>query len=139
MYYAIPVSYASYPPANSNGMQQPYNLNHPKGHPQQERAKQKPPKEGHAHAHYGSTTCNDKHNHLHPGVTSTPIQTNDGHVHIVYGNTTFADNHIHYYEAYTSPPVSLGSGYHNHYVEIKTTKNDGHTHTIKGYTAASKS
>ncbi|GGB37269.1 hypothetical protein GCM10011409_13350 [Lentibacillus populi] len=95
-------------------------------------------RQGHTHAHYGATTCNDKHTHLHPGVTSTPIETQEGHVHKIWGNTTFDDGHIHYYEAHTSPPISLPNGYHTHYVEIKTTENDGHTHTIKGFTRASK-
>ncbi|MGP4105686.1 YmaF family protein [Virgibacillus sp. L01] len=142
MYYTmVPVAYA-YPPGNPNGMQHPYNLNHPEGLPRNKSKKDNTnptQKAGHTHAHYGATTCNDKHTHLHPGVTSTPIETSDGHVHKIYGNTTFDYGHIHYYEAQTSPPIPLGNGYHTHYAEIKTTENDGHTHTIKGYTRASKS
>lgn len=139
MYYGmVPISYAAYPP-NLYGAQHPYNFNHPESLPRQLGKEKKPDKEGHTHAHYGSTTCNDKHNHLHPGVTSTPIETKEGHVHKIFGNTTFDDKHIHYYEAYTSPPIALGDSYHTHYAEVKTTENDGHTHVIKGFTKASKS
>lgn len=142
MYYGmVPVSYA-YGPVDYNGMQQPYNLNNPKGklNNNHEIQRAKPSKAaGHTHAHYGATTCKDKHTHLHPGVTGQPIETKEGHVHKIYGNTTFDDYHIHRYEAYTSPPIELADGYHTHYVEIKTTENDGHVHVIKGFTAASKS
>ncbi|ASN04661.1 YmaF family protein [Virgibacillus necropolis] len=93
----------------------------------------------HTHGHGGATTCDDGHVHLHPGVTSTPIETSEGHVHKMWGNTTFDDKHIHYYEVYTSPPIPLPGGYHVHYAEIETTENDGHTHIIKGFTKASKS
>lgn len=96
-------------------------------------------KTGHTHGHGGATTCNDKHTHLHPGVTSTPIETDEGHVHIMWGNTTFEDDHIHYYEVYTSTEVPMPGGYHTHYAEIRTTENDGHTHIIKGFTMPSKS
>ncbi|MFD2761165.1 YmaF family protein [Lentibacillus juripiscarius] len=137
MYYDFSqYPYAWNPATNPNSMPYPYSF-YPDEAPRHEQSKQKA-KTGHTHAHYGSTTCDDKHNHLHPGVTSTPIETDEGHVHIIYGNTTFDDGHIHYYEAYTSPPISLGNGYHTHYAEITTTENDGHTHVIKGYTAASK-
>lgn len=94
---------------------------------------------GHTHGHFGATTCNDGHTHLHPGVTSTPVETAEGHVHEIWGNTTFDDQHIHYYEAYTSVPIPLPGGYHTHYAEITTSESDGHTHTIKGFTKASKS
>lgn len=96
-------------------------------------------KTGHTHGLYGATSCQNKHTHLHPGVTSTPIETDKGHIHKIHGNTTFEYNHIHYYEAYTSPPISLPNGYHTHYAEIRTTENDGHVHVIKGFTQASKS
>ncbi|OZU88845.1 hypothetical protein CIL03_11210 [Virgibacillus indicus] len=139
MYYGmIPISYA----AVNHYRQHPYNLNHPEGEllnnsaRQNENSSETP---GHTHAHYGATTCNDKHTHLHPGVTGPPVDTTEGHVHKIYGNTTFDDEHIHQYEAYTSPPIPLPNGYHTHFVEIKTTENDGHTHVIKGFTAASKS
>lgn len=94
---------------------------------------------GHTHAHFGATTCQDGHTHLHPGVTGTPIETNVGHIHKIYGNTTFDDGHIHYYEEYTGPPIPLQDGYHTHYAEMRTTKDDGHVHIIKGFTAPSKS
>ncbi|WP_404454511.1 YmaF family protein [Virgibacillus necropolis] len=94
---------------------------------------------GHTHGHGGATTCDDGHAHLHPGVTSTPIETQEGHVHKMWGNTTFDDEHIHYYEVYTSTPIPLPGGYHTHYAEIETTESDGHTHIIKGFTKPSKS
>ncbi|MDC3414022.1 YmaF family protein [Aquibacillus sp. 3ASR75-11] len=96
-------------------------------------------KTGHTHGHNGATTCNDEHVHMHPGVTSTPIETKEGHIHKVWGNTTFDDGHIHYYEAYTGPPIPLPNGYHTHYAEIKTTEADGHIHMIKGFTKPSQS
>lgn len=55
-----------------------------------------------------------------------------------HGHTTFDDKYIHSYGAYTSPPIPLPNGYHTHYVEIRTTENDGHVHVIRGFTAASK-
>jgi len=129
-----------HPVAYNNGMTHPYNLNHPEGAPRNDMKKsQAPEKDGHTHAVYGATTCQDKHTHLHPGVTSTPIQNKEEHVHKLSGNTTFDDGHIHYYEDYTSPPIPLPNGYHTHYAVIKTTKNDGHVHIIKGFTAPSKS
>ena len=139
MYYGMrPISYA----AMNNFRQHPYNLNHPEGkilHNSSRQDKNSSPGTGHTHAFDGATTCNDGHTHLHPGVTGTPIESNESHVHKVYGNTTFDDNHIHEYEAYTGPPIPLANGYHTHFVEIRTTESDGHTHVIKGFTAASKS
>ncbi|PAV30963.1 hypothetical protein CIL05_04410 [Virgibacillus profundi] len=142
MYYGmIPISYASYSQMQ-NRMQHPHNLNHPDGkmYSMNERQHTNPAESGgHTHAHYGATTCNDGHTHLHPGVTGPPIESSEGHIHKIYGNTTFDDEHIHHYEANTSPAIPLPNGYHTHYAEIKTTESDGHTHVIKGFTAASKS
>lgn len=94
---------------------------------------------GHTHAHFGATTCQDGHTHIHPGVSSTPIETQQGHVHKISGNTSFEDGHIHSYEEFTGPPIQLPNGYHTHYAEIRTTENDGHVHIIRGFTAPSKS
>ena len=96
-------------------------------------------RKGHTHGHLGATTCQEGHVHLHPGVTSTPIETEEGHIHYLSGNTTFDDEHIHQYEAYTSIPIPMPGGYHTHYVEIRTTMDDGHTHVIKGFTEPSTS
>ncbi|MFS0574672.1 YmaF family protein [Sporosarcina sp. 179-K 3D1 HS] len=110
------------------------------GYPQWQTAvEQRRDGEGHTHGHGGATTCQDGHVHLHPGVTSTPIETEQGHVHWMTGNTTFDDGHIHQYETYTSTPIPLPGGYHTHYVEIRTTEDDGHTHIIKGFTEPSRS
>jgi hypothetical protein len=138
MYYGmIPVQYVQYPQVNNNGWQYPNHFNHqPETLPRNAKMK---PADGHTHAHYGATSCMEDHTHLHPGVTSRPIETKEGHVHEIYGNTTFEDGHIHEYNTRTGPPIELTNGYHTHYVEIKTTKNDGHTHMIKGFIAASKS
>lgn len=86
-----------------------------------------------------STTCEDGHVHMHPGVTSLPIETGEGHIHHMNGNTTFEDGHIHQYATYTSIPIPMPGGFHTHYVEIRTTKDDGHTHVIKGFTEPSLS
>ena len=94
---------------------------------------------GHTHGHLGATTCQDGHVHMHPGVTSKPIETSQGHVHKISGDTTFDDKHTHYYESYTSVPIALPDGSHTHYVEIQTTEDDGHIHLIKGFTQPSKS
>lgn len=94
---------------------------------------------GHTHAHLGATSCSDRHVHMHPGVTSRPIEAQGGHVHKVFGNTTFDDGHIHHYETFTSPPIPLPNEYHTHYVEIKTTEDNGHSHIIRGFTEPSKS
>lgn len=96
-------------------------------------------KSSHTHGHLGATTCQDGHVHMHPGVTSKPIEAKGSHIHKAWGNTTFDDGHTHYYEAYTGPAIPLPNGYHTHYVEIQTTKNDGHIHIIKGFTEPSKS
>jgi YmaF family len=105
----------------------------------QEMKEDKEEKKGHTHGHSGATTCQDGHVHLHPGVTSTPIETEEGHIHYMSGNTTFDDGHIHQYETYTSIPIPMPGGYHTHYVEIRTTRDDGHTHVIKGFTEPSTS
>lgn len=52
------------------------------------------------------------------------------------GNTTFEDEHR--YKAYTSLPIPIPGGFHTHYVEIRTTEDDGHTHVIRGFTQPSK-
>ncbi|WP_081464533.1 YmaF family protein [Sporosarcina newyorkensis] len=54
------------------------------------------------------------------------------------GATTCADGHIHRYKAYTSLPIPLSVVFHTHYVETRTTEDDGHTHVIKGFTQPSK-
>lgn len=95
-------------------------------------------KSNHTHGHLGATTCQDGHVHMHPGVTSKPIETQEGHV-INYQKIQLLKMVTFYYEAYTSPPITLPNGYHTHYVEIKTTKNDEHIHIIKGFTQPSKS
>ncbi|MYL57369.1 hypothetical protein GLW20_07605 [Virgibacillus halodenitrificans] len=128
-------------PYSKNLMQHPYNLNHPKGTPQNiEREQQNQMKENdrHTHAYFGATICEDGHTHLHLGVTGAAIESKDGHYHKVYGNTTFNDEHFHYYEAHTGPPIQLPDGYHIHYTEFKTKESNGHIHDIKGFTAASK-
>ncbi|HHW38423.1 MAG TPA: hypothetical protein GXX18_14485 [Bacillales bacterium] len=94
---------------------------------------------GHTHAHFGATTCQDGHTHIHPSVTSTSIKTQQGHVHKIYGNTSFDDGHIHSYEEHTGPAIQLQNGFHTHYAEFRTTENDGHVHIIRGFTAPSKS
>lgn len=95
--------------------------------------RQKHQREGHTHAQSGATTCQNHHVHLHPHVSSTPIETGSGHVHKVYGNTTYEDGHIHRYDAYTSTSIPLPGGYHTHYIEMRTTENNGHNHVIKGF------
>ncbi|MTI79662.1 MAG: hypothetical protein FH758_02095 [Firmicutes bacterium] len=90
----------------------------------------------HVHDHTGITSCNDKHCHVHPGVTGPAMPCGDSHYHKIVGATTFRDNHYHEYNAKTSPAVQLPGGYHTHYGEFKTTYVDGHIHNIKGYIQA---
>ncbi|WP_060678464.1 YmaF family protein [Virgibacillus halodenitrificans] len=140
MYHGISPMLFSFP-YSKNLMQHPYNLNHPEGIPQNvERAQQDQKKENdrHTHAYFGTTTCENGHAHLHPGVSGPAIESEDGHFHRVYGNTTFNDAHFHYYEAHTGPPIQLPDGSHIHYTEFQTKESNGHVHTIKGFTAALK-
>ncbi|HEX7064665.1 MAG TPA: YmaF family protein [Bacillales bacterium] len=95
-------------------------------------------KGGHVHGNLGATTCSDGHVHMHPGVSSTPIPTQQGHVHLLRNITTYDDEHVHQYQTYTSAPIPLANGYHTHYIEVQTSMADGHTHVIKGFTEPSK-
>jgi hypothetical protein len=87
----------------------------------------------HVHEHTGLTTCNDGHCHIHPGVTSIPIQNGASHYHEIIGATTYEDGHHHVYRAYTGLAVSLINGYHTHYTSFKTSYADGHIHNATLY------
>lgn len=92
----------------------------------------------HVHDHTGITSCNDRHCHVHPGVTGPPVPYNNTHYHEIIGQTTYQDGHYHTYRAPTSTAVALPGGYHTHYASFSTSLNDEHRHEITGYVAPLK-
>jgi hypothetical protein len=91
---------------------------------------------GHVHEHSGLTSCNDRHCHMHPGVTGGPISRGRSHVHPVDGKTTYDDGHTHAYRTMTGLAVPLPNGYHTHCVRFTTMVTDGHQHHVQGYVVA---
>ena len=93
---------------------------------------------GHVHDHTGITSCNDRHCHIHPGVTSPPIAAGQSHYHQIVGATTYQDGHYHTYSARTETAVALPNGSHTHHFLFRTSFEDGHTHNISGWVMAVK-
>jgi hypothetical protein len=92
----------------------------------------------HVHDHTGLTTCNDGHCHIHPGVTSIPIQHGSSHYHEIVGATTYQDGHYHVYRTNTGLATPLPGGYHTHYASFTTSIADGHIHNATLYIMAIK-
>ncbi len=90
----------------------------------------------HVHEHTGLTTCNDGHCHIHPGVTSIPIQHGTSHYHEIVGATTYQDGHFHVYRTNTGLAAPLSGGYHTHYASFATSFVDGHIHNAALYVMA---
>jgi hypothetical protein len=96
----------------------------------------------HVHSHNGVTSCDFEHSHMHPGVTGPPIYADlygkdhhykDQHYHEITGLTTYDRGHFHYYRANNGPAIPVERGNHTHYVNFRTSFNDGHDHRIEGF------
>jgi hypothetical protein len=92
--------------------------------------------EQHVHDHTGITTCEMGHCHIHPGITSTPLNDGSGrnHFHRIIGGTTYDHGHFHSYDAATGPAIMLPQGFHTHFASFSTSFNEGHSHRIMGFT-----
>lgn len=86
----------------------------------------------HVHEFVGSTQIadeDDPHNHRVAGVSGEAICVRGGHVHVVCGRTDFFD-HFHEFKETSSLQKPVGNGKHVHFVETRTTCEDGHTHKL---------
>ena len=87
----------------------------------------------HDHEFQGSTRLaeleEDPHNHRFAGVSGPAILVKGGHVHRVEGRTDFFD-HFHEFEAVSGLQIPVGEDKHVHFVEARTTVNDGHLHEL---------
>lgn len=85
----------------------------------------------HVHEFQGSTKlaeeCDERHNHRFARVTSEEIPFDDSHIHGIFTNTDFFD-HLHEVAVLTGLPIDVGGGKHVHFVQGKTTIDDGHFH-----------
>lgn len=85
----------------------------------------------HTHEFESSTKLaeegDDRHNHRFAGVTSEAIPSDGNHTHTVFTLTDFF-GHLHQVAVETGPAVYVGNGKHVHFVEGRTTMDDGHYH-----------
>ena len=90
-------------------------------------------KQLHDHEFQGSTRLaeleEDPHNHRFAGVSGPAILVQGGHVHKVKARTDFFD-HFHEFEVTSGLQIPVGEGKHVHFVEARTSKNDGHRHEL---------
>jgi len=73
----------------------------------------------------------DPHNHRFAGETGEAIPYKGSHYHKLKTNTDFYENHFHIVENRTGLAIPVGNGKHVHFVEGKTTANDGHRHEFE--------
>lgn len=70
----------------------------------------------------------EEHNHRFADVTSQVIPYGDSHVHAILVSTDFFEDHHHEIGVITGPAIEVDDKKHVHFVEGKTTVDDGHLH-----------
>lgn len=90
----------------------------------------------HVHEVTGSTSfvderCEEPHNHRFATISSTAIRTGNSHVHEVEFTTDTHENHEHEFCGRTSTAIAVGQNRHTHFLQGRTTRNDGHTHEFR--------
>ena len=90
----------------------------------------------HVHEVTGSTSfveerCEEPHNHRFATVSSNAIRCGDSHVHEVEFTTDTHEDHEHEFCGRTSTAIAVGQNRHTHFLQGRTTRDDGHSHEFR--------
>lgn len=86
----------------------------------------------HVHAYEGTTSFDKGHAHGYLGATGPAEGHGEAHYHPLVGLTTHVMGHHHRYRGITGPAVMEPRGTHTHEIQLETSFDEEHSHSISG-------